>query len=142
MAEGGEVAHSGTFTFPDGSSYSGEFTTDASGAKVRSGKGLYTSLSEKYLGGWAADRMSGEGVYTFASGAVYQGGFLDGFFHGFGTYTWPDGARYAGNWLQSKMHGEGVYVDAQQIESKGFWYNGAFDSGRSYVSLRPASIPS
>lgn len=132
---------SGTFTFPDGSTYSGEYSTDASGAKLRSGKGVYTSMSEKYTGGWEADKMHGEGVYTFASGAVYQGGFSDGFFHGMGTYTWPDGARYTGNWLQSKMHGDGAYIDAQKIESRGFWYNGSFDSGRSYVSLRPPSIP-
>ena len=141
MSEG-EAPKSGTFSFPDGSSYSGEYSVDAAGAKVRSGKGVYTSASEKYSGGWLADRMHGEGTYHFASGAVYQGGFQDGFFAGFGTYSWPDGARYAGNWLQSKMHGEGEYVDAQKIASRGYFYNGQFDSGRSYVSLRPPSIPS
>lgn len=135
----------GTFTFPDGSSYTGEFAvmdgTDGP-SKVRNGRGTYSSLSEKYTGQWVNDRMSGEGVYTFASGAVYSGGFQDGFFHGFGTYTWADGAKYVGNWLQSKMHGEGMYTDANKVENKGTFYNGMYDSGRSYVSLRPPSIPS
>jgi len=136
-----EAVKSGTFTFPDGSSYTGEFSTNATCAKVRNGRGTYTSLSEKYTGSWLNDRMNGEGTYNFASGAGYQGGFLDGHFHGFGTYTWPDGARYSGNWLQSKMHGDGVYIDSQKIESRGSFYNGMFDSGRSYVSVRPASVP-
>lgn len=131
----------GTFSFPDGSSYTGEYTTSENGVKVRNGKGSYVNISEKYVGCWVNDKMSGEGMYQFASGAVYQGKFQDGLFSGYGKYSWPDGAVYAGDWLLNKMHGSGTYVDANKVESKGTWYNGMFDSGRSYVSVRPASIP-
>lgn len=138
MSESG----SGTFQFPDGTQYIGEYAVVEGLGKVRHGKGTYTSTgSERYTGSWINDKMSGEGVYNFASGCVYSGAFVDGSFEGFGTYTWPDGAKYAGNWLGNKMHGEGVYTDANKIENRGTFYNGLYDSGRSYVSVRPPSIP-
>ena len=73
----------GTFTFVDGSSYSGMFVV-VNGVKVREGKGSYTSASESFEGMWAADRQEGEGTYKFNSGAVYTGSFSQGAFQGQG----------------------------------------------------------
>jgi hypothetical protein len=35
------------------------------------------------------------------------------------------------------MHGEGEYRDADGVSWKGNFFNGMYDSGRSYLSLRP-----
>ena len=128
---------SGSFSFPDGSVYNGEFVTGADGVKARKGKGTYTSAAESYNGTWDNDKQDGQGVYKFNSGAVYKGSFSGGCFHGQGLYTFADGACYNGMWSMNKMHGSGVYVDAQKIQYKGSFFNGMFDSGKSFVSVRP-----
>jgi hypothetical protein len=130
-----EAADSGSFVFPDGSSYNGEFK-EVNGTKVRHGKGTYTSAQESFVGLWENDKQEGEGVYRFNSGAVYKGGFSQGEFNGKGKYTFADGASYDGEWSHSKMHGKGVYVDAQKVEWAGQFFNGMFDSGKSFVSVR------
>jgi len=126
----------GSFSFADGSVYNGEFT-GADGVKTRKGKGTYTSAAESYNGTWENDRQDGQGVYKFNSGAVYKGSFSEGAFHGQGQYTFADGAYYNGQWSMNKMHGSGIYVDAQKIEYQGSFFNGMFDSGKSFVSVRP-----
>lgn len=142
MSESPAVSlESGTFQLPDGTQYIGEFARVEGVGRVRQGRGQYISLSERYNGSWRDDKMHGEGSYTFASGCLYTGSFVDGAFEGQGTYTWPDGSRYTGQWAGSKMHGEGSYTDANKVVSRGTFHNGLYDSGRSYVSLRPASLP-
>ena len=85
---------------------------------------------------WASDCQEGEGVYKFNSGAVYTGNFSRGAFHGQGKYLFPDGAYYEGEWNMNKMHGRGEYVDANKVSYKGDFFNGLYDSGRSYVNVR------
>jgi hypothetical protein len=128
-------AENGAFTFSDGSSYAGEFVT-VNGVKVRQGKGTYSSMSESFEGTWAQDRQEGEGVYKFNSGAEYSGNFSAGAFHGQGKYTFPDGAYYNGDWNMNKMHGKGEYVDANNVSYKGDFFNGLYDSGKSFVNVR------
>ena len=108
-------AETESFSFPDGSSYSGEYV-EVNGIKVRSGKGSYTSSQESYTGKWENDKQEGEGLYRFNSGAIYKGTFSQGLFQGKGKHTFPDGAVYDGEWSQNKMHGSGVYTDAQKVE--------------------------
>jgi hypothetical protein len=36
------------------------------------------------------------------------------------------------------MHGVGNYTDADGVQWNGNFFNGLYDSGRSYLSLRPA----
>lgn len=129
-------AETGSFSFADGSSYTGEYVVAKDGTKVRSGKGTYTSSHESYVGLWENDRQEGEGVYKFNSGAVFKGTFSQGLFHGKGKYTFPDGAIYDGEWSQNKMHGTGIYTDAQKVEWSGQFFNGMYDSGKSFVSVR------
>jgi hypothetical protein len=132
---GEETQETGTFNFPDGSSYNGEYK-EVNGVKQRHGKGTYTSALESYVGRWEADKQDGEGVYKFNSGAVYKGTFTQGAFHGKGKYSFSDGASYGGEWSMNKMHGQGVYIDSQKVEWAGQFFNGMYDSGKSFVSVR------
>lgn len=50
------------------------------------GSALYV---EEYKGQWWLDRRQGEGIYRFASGAVYRGQWENGLAHGFGQLLFP-----------------------------------------------------
>ena len=127
----------GVFLYPDGSKYEGEWRS-VDGLRFRQGQGKFSTGPESYEGTWNEDVMEGEGVYTFSSGATYSGSFVNNSFEGQGKYTFPDSAVYTGGWSNGKMHGEGEYVDADGVSWKGNFFNGMYDSGRSYISLRPA----
>lgn len=72
------------------------------------------------------------------AGAVYNGAFQNGMFQGFGKYQYLDGSFYEGSWNGSKMHGKGKFVGADGIVRwEGTFFNGLFDSGKSYVSVIP-----
>jgi hypothetical protein len=128
----------GSFSFPDGSKYEGDYQQGADNIKLRHGKGVFTNGPERYSGEWSGDKMNGQGIYEFASGAVYKGSFKNGFFDGEGVYKFPDGATYIGGWVSNKMHGRGEYTDAENVKWSGEFFNGMFDSGRSFISLRPS----
>ena len=104
----------GKFQFPDGSWYEGDFIV-VKKKKRRHGQGMFQDGPELYEGSWVNDAMSGDGKYTFSSGASYTGSFKSGVFEGQGEYTWPDGAVYVGDWRQNKMHGSGVFTDPEDI---------------------------
>ncbi|XP_028141774.1 uncharacterized protein LOC114335693 [Diabrotica virgifera virgifera] len=53
----------------------------------------------RYLGEWNYFGMSGEGVYRYPHGVIYEGPFnAEGEFHGFGTLTYPNGQQFHGAW--------------------------------------------
>ena len=91
-------------------------------------------------GVWFNDKMNGEGTYRFASGASYEGTLKDNMFHGHGTYAYSDGAKYSGQWENNKMHGQGEYVDGAGVIWSGTFFNGLYDSGKTFVSLRPSGL--
>lgn len=133
------VKGNGMFAFPDGSTYFGDYLEDTvKGIKSRDGEGTYSFGVESYSGSWRNDQMHGKGVYKFASGATYEGFFANGLFNGEGIYTFADGAVYRGLWKMNNMHGKGEYTDANQTKWTGDFFNGMFDTGKSYISLRPA----
>ena len=57
----------GTYTYPDGEKYEGEF---------KDGK------------------RNGHGTYNYPNGEEYVGDWKNGKYHGHGTYTYPDGENY------------------------------------------------
>ncbi|EQC41934.1 hypothetical protein SDRG_00787 [Saprolegnia diclina VS20] len=130
-----EAKGSGIFTFPDGGKYDGEFES-CQQVTMRHGHGTHWNGPEKYTGTWSKDTMDGKGVYSFASGAVYEGEFKANLFCGNGTYRWSDGATYVGQWRESKMHGSGCYTDKDGVEWRGTFFNGKFDNGRAFLTLR------
>jgi hypothetical protein len=38
------------------------------------------------------------------------------------------------------MHGQGVFTDADKVRWSGDFFNGSFDSGRTYTTLRPKPV--
>ena len=94
---------------------------------MRHGQGVYIEGDYSYEGEWFEDKMHGEGVLRFASGAMYKGTFAENKYAGEGTYSFPDGtSKYVGLWENSRMHGmDGVYTDKESHEWKGQFYNGS-----------------
>eukprot|EP00607_Mallomonas_marina_P005466 CAMPEP_0182426724 /NCGR_PEP_ID=MMETSP1167-20130531/13250_1 /TAXON_ID=2988 /ORGANISM="Mallomonas Sp, Strain CCMP3275" /LENGTH=155 /DNA_ID=CAMNT_0024608381 /DNA_START=214 /DNA_END=681 /DNA_ORIENTATION=+ len=128
------------FLFPDGSQYEGDWT-EIEGVRVREGRGIFTAGPEQYEGEWKNDQMCGKGKYKFSSGAIYEGEFQKNLFEGEGEYRFADGSIYRGIWRSGKMHGQGTYTDSNKINWKGMFFNGMYDTGRSYISLRPGQDP-
>ena len=96
----------GTFTFPSGSKYVGEFRDGN-----YHGQGTYTYTNgQQFVGEYREGKRNGQGTYTFPSGQKYVGEFRDGNYHGQGTYTFPDGAKYVGQYKDDKKHGQGTYT--------------------------------
>jgi hypothetical protein len=128
----------GKFAFVDGSRYEGEWCLSDDGAarKQRHGRGTLLDGPERYEGGWEADAMSGEGTYSFASGATYTGAMAANAFHGEGAYSFADGAVYVGGWREGRMHGQGSYTDPEGVEWAGQFFNGKYNNGRAFVCLR------
>lgn len=62
-----------------------------------------------YTGEWHNDRMHGKGTYVFAGGDRYEGEWLDGKMNGKGTYRYRNGDRYEGHWKMGKRNGPGVH---------------------------------
>ena len=73
----------GTFTFPSGNEYVGE---------------------------WKDDKRHGHGASTFVDGGQHVGEYKDGKPNGHGTYTWADGDKYVGEYKDDKRHGHGTYI--------------------------------
>ncbi|MCL2343661.1 MAG: hypothetical protein FWC62_07180 [Firmicutes bacterium] len=99
--DGGTVTYTpgaaGSFTFADGSVYTG---------------GFLNGLAE------------GEGAYTDASGRiVYQGGFKQGQFDGWGVYFSPAGWSYAGWFKNGLFDGEGLVTEEEET-IRGVWADG------------------
>jgi hypothetical protein len=90
-----------TYTFEDGSSYSGEFNQQ-------------TGV------------IDGAGVYTTPAGDVYEGVFKKGKLNGVGTLTYADGSYYKGNFKNDKFSGEGEFVDADGSVMRGMFKAGKF----------------
>lgn len=88
-----ESLMSGTFIFPDGSKYEGQYIEGEGGIPTRHGQGTLTNGEEQYVGDWRDDKMNGNGRYVFASSAVYEGNFENDKFYGEGRYIWPNNER-------------------------------------------------
>ncbi len=70
----------GTFAYPDGSKYEGNFLEGA---------------------------ISGDGSFYFANGDYYEGAFVNGYAHGKGSMLYADGHRVTGTWEEGEYVGEG-----------------------------------
>ena len=134
------VACFGTYTYPDGRTYVGEWrqgkrngpgtTTVADGRKYVGefrddkphGQGNYTwPNGQKYVGEFRDGVPAGQGVYTYVDGGRYTGEFRDGRKNGQGSYVWPDGERYAGEFREDKRHGLGTQTSPDNRTYVGEW---------------------
>jgi len=125
---GGRMHGQGEMYWPDGQSYTGQFSHNLmegegvmrynNGASyeggmkggLRDGKGTFTDKSgASYEGEWEMGVRKGHGhqVYSVENGASYTGLWLDDVRHGEGEMLYPSGNRYVGNWKQNIRHGQG-----------------------------------
>jgi hypothetical protein len=128
----------GTYRFPDGSEYSGEFRDaklNGQGAYVYAGRG------EKYVGAWRNGVINGQGVYYYRTGNRYEGEWRNGRKHGQGTYYYADrGDKYVGNFANDQPNGQGAYYYRNGDRYEGEWSNGRkhgqgvlYEGGRTIV---------
>jgi hypothetical protein len=73
------------------------------GTETRHGRGTFTwkkgpYKGNKYEGEWKDDKLSGQGVYTWADGRRYEGEYKDGDRSGRGVQWLPDERTYDGAW--------------------------------------------
>ena len=99
----------GTYTWPDGARYVGEFRDD---------------------------KRNGQGTFTWPDGARYVGEYKDDKRNGQGTQTWPDGQRYVGEFKDNKLNGQGTKYFPDGRVLAGVWRENQF-VGPSSVSAPP-----
>ena len=91
------------------------------------GVGTYTwENGSKYTGEFKKGSMHGQGTFYFGAGnagAKYEGEFKNGFIDGIGTWTWANGEKYTGESKFNKMHGKGTYYYPDGTVKQGTWYN-------------------
>lgn len=131
-----EMTGQGTFNYPNGNIYIGDYKQLTTGVKIREGKGKYiVSPSEthpngveSYDGEWKEDKMEGYGIYHYSNGEVYEGNWLNNMHHGQGTYKFTNGTCYIGEWENHRMNGPGKYIYLNQKGFEGVFTNGEFHS--------------
>ena len=128
----------GTYRFPDGSEYSGEFRD----AKLNGqGTYVYAGRGEKYTGDWRNGVINGRGVYYYRSGNRYEGEWRNGRKSGQGMYYYADrGDKYVGDFANDQPNGQGAYYYGNGDRYEGEWKNGRkhgqgilYESGRTIV---------
>ncbi len=111
----------GTFVYPGGAKYVGEFREGKA-----HGKGiLYFANGNKYIGYWAENHRHGSGRFLFAEGHEYIGEIQWDKFHGKGVMRYANGDRYEGDWADNQPNGLGKY-----FFHTGERYEGEFRQGR------------
>jgi tetratricopeptide (TPR) repeat protein len=112
----------GTYRYPDGSEYSGDFRN----ARMH-GQGTYTyaKRGEKYVGEWRNGVINGQGAYYYRSGNRYEGEWSDGRKNGHGVYLYASrGDRYEGHFANDQPNGQGTYYYSNGDRYEGEWRNG------------------
>ena len=99
----------GTFTYPNGNKYIGEFIN----GNFENKGSIYRSSGDIYIGGWKNGVFDGYGIYYFlndniAKGEIFEGQFKNGERNGQGTLTFPNGMKGVGTWRNGKLNGPGV----------------------------------
>ena len=75
----------GSYQYPDGETYSGEWKNNA------------------YY----------KGIIVYQNGDRYIGEFKENLRHGVGTYQLKNGELYVGDWIAGKRNGKGTYVQTE-----------------------------
>merc|ERR1711990_1016591 len=96
----------GTFYYPDGSIYEGQ---------------------------WTDDRKHGQGTYTYPNGDTYEGNWTHDLRNGTGTYTYASsGSRYIGQWVNGKADGPGELVHSNH-RYQGACVDGSIQGAGKYI---------
>ena len=110
----------GTYTYPDGRKYSGEWRN-----KLFNGQGTLTYANgDEYIGEFNDGKISGQGIFEFAFGRKYAGEFKNGKLYGQGTLEYTNGNKYVGEFKNGRYYGKGTLTYADGRVKKGMWKNG------------------
>jgi len=91
------------------------------------GQGTYTYPGgSKYVGEWKDNKRNGQGTYAYPGGNKYVGEFKDDNYHGQGTYTWANGNKYVGEFKDDKQNGKGVLFKVNGVIQSGIFVNDKF----------------
>lgn len=151
----------GKYTYPDGSTYEGDFEdgyfhgygilTDVEYGYRYEGEFAYDLFHGKgfltyddgasYEGDFQNDEFHGRGTYTYANGEAYTGEFQAGKFHGQGTYTFPDGSHYVGQFKNDRFHGQGTYTYSDGTVYVGQFKNDMFH-GQGTITYPDGTVES
>uniref|UniRef100_A0A9L0IBX4 Alsin n=1 Tax=Equus asinus TaxID=9793 RepID=A0A9L0IBX4_EQUAS len=112
----------GVLKWPDGKMYSGMFRNgleDGYGEYRIPNKAL--NKEDHYVGHWKEGKMCGQGVFSYASGEVFEGCFQDNMRHGHGLLrsgklTSSSPSMFIGQWVMDKKAGYGVFDDITSPE--------------------------
>jgi len=136
--KGNCVDGEGTYIFPSGNIYTGEFKNGK-----YNGHGTYTfSDGKKYIGELRENKFNGSGTYYFPDGRKYSGLFRNNMFNGIGTLIFPGGKKYVGFWKDNKLNLKGNYTAIEQEKKhKKEWETGALKQleDRQYETSRERS---
>lgn len=133
----------GTFAYPDGSKYEGQFAA----GKFEGQGTFYFANGDKYVGQFKANYPHGQGTRTHPDGKVETGEWREGEFigsslvegnkvgciqgdceNGKGTYVFKEGAaKYVGDFENKKPNGFGICTYATGDRYQGEWADGAFN---------------
>ena len=142
----------GTYVYPDGSKYSGQWERG-----IRHGIGTYIMILQvpsllgegvddvewSYTGAWKDDVRTGQGKeFDPRTGETYTGEFVKNARHGRGALVGPDGETYEGGFVHGNKHGKGQETlpppapGMAPVVFQGRWENGE-KLGLGVAVLRP-----
>ena len=111
----GSRTGTGTFTWTDGSVYTGDYVNGDRHGTGTLTWGIGPWEGDVYTGDWVDGSRTGTGTYTSTDGSVYTGEFVDGVQHGIGTYMWSDGMSYTGGWQDWTPTGTTPYREGNAV---------------------------
>ncbi|MBE2295431.1 MAG: PEGA domain-containing protein, partial [Phycisphaerales bacterium] len=112
----------GTYHYPDGSQYTGQFRNAQMHGR---GTYIYAGRGEKYIGEWRNGAINGQGVYYYRSGNRYEGQWHNSRKSGQGSYYYADsGEKYVGDFANDRPNGQGIYYYSNGNRYEGEWRNG------------------
>ena len=108
------------------------------------GQGTYTwPEGDQYIGEFKDGKKHGQGTYTWPSGQQYIGEWKDDKKNGQGGWTSADGDQYLGEWKDDKKHGQGTYTYTTGKIEEGFFEDGIckYDCRAGYSKEQPLVEP-
>jgi hypothetical protein len=122
------VAGYGTFIYPSGAKYSGQFL----GSKIHGYGTLVLKNGDAYICQWVNNYREGNGKIKYANGDEYKGAFLHSKIEGQGHMVYALGGNYNGEWKNNLPEGKGVYTYANGEKYEGQLYQGKRDGYGKY----------